>query len=438
MKKINVYLAVGIFGAIVVNVVLLLAYVALSTLLLHWNSGDMRMRVPDVAVAKKASACDMAEADSLEPAVPVSEKSQESVWKKVKRFFFAPGTWLAERCSNALGRVRAKTATQSWYDTGYTEVFGSPSSLQIDGLWYHGPVMAPYPVRDKGDARERKPLVVSAEDALLWLSHPGFFEPKAIEGVQPRVIKAKAHLNDLFKSGKLKRRLSPEQIVAICLREAQYWNKDDQDGLYIDLNCLGDLSYAGDEKAHGPIQISLRAHDSVDAIEGFGLRSTDFLGDLALSEMVYQAWVCEHVPEFETPELTFQWASRYWNGGPTGAQGKYFSKALRYWNGSSERAGVKGFYAMVTELPVYTELVAFRKTGGKLQIVHESEDAPTAVAVKDSRGTLLPVWVRHPHYGTVFAGPRVTAAKTSLFPDGRIEWASAEFGTPDAKQVSSQ
>lgn len=437
----SIYLAVGLFGAIIVNIVLMLAYVALSSLLLRWNSGDMRMRVPDVAVAKKASACDMAEFYGAEPAVsaPVSSKEQEPAWKKAKRFFFAPGIWLAERCGNALARVRAKSAKQSWYDTGYTEVFGAPASIQIDGLWYHGPAMAPYPVRDKGDARERKPLVVSAEDALLWLSHPGFFEPEAIEGVNPRVVKAKAHLNELFKSGKLTRRLSPEQIVAICLREAQYWNKADQDGSYIDLNCLGDLSYAGDNKAHGPIQISLRAHSSVDAIKGFGLRSTDFLGDLALSEMVYQAWVYEHVPAFETPELTFQWASRYWNGGPTGARGKYYTKALRYWNGSSERAGVKGFYAQVTALPVYAELVAFRKAGGTLQIVHKNATASTVALVKDSRGTELPVWFRHPHYGTpsIF-GPRVPAVETTLFPDGRLEWARTQFGAPAEQLVSSR
>ncbi len=194
-----------------------------------------------------------------------------------------------------------------------------------------------YPEREKSNAQKRNPVRVTADNVFKWLTTPGFFEPTALKNVEKRVVDAKEHLNALFESGKYRRLLSPQEIVAIICRETC---DDDKKGM-INLTCLGDRSMKGYEKAHGPLQISQRAYRSVDAVKGFGLIGPDFHGDLALSELVFQAWVFEHCQG-----QNFEWISRCWNAGPTGAL-KY-KRAYGYFHGDN-RKGVKQYLEQVVQ-----------------------------------------------------------------------------------------
>ena len=201
-------------------------------------------------------------------------------------------------------------------------------------------VYANYPVREKSDKQKRPNAIVSANDVYKWLSDPAFFDPQGLVNVEQRVIDAKKHLNSLFESGEYYRLLTPEQIVSIICRETCV---DDAKAL-VNLTCLGDRGMVGYEKAHGPLQISQRAYHSVEAVKGLGLIGPDFHGDLALSELVFQAWVFEHCSG-----LPFEGMARSWNAGPSGYVDH--GRAYGYFHGDSRR-GVKQYLSdVVKKLP---------------------------------------------------------------------------------------
>lgn len=198
-----------------------------------------------------------------------------------------------------------------------------------------------YPQRKKTDEQLRDAVIVTANDVFAWLVTPEFFSPNALEGVEDRVVQAKKILNELFENGEYKKLLSPQEITAIICRETCL---DDEQGL-IDLCCLGDRGMPGYEKAHGPLQISQRAYSSVEAVKGLGLIGPDFHGDLALSELVFQAWVFENCKSAKNLE----WRSRCWNAGPNGALKHH--RAYGYFNGDN-RKGVKQYLSqVVAKLP---------------------------------------------------------------------------------------
>lgn len=220
-------------------------------------------------------------------------------------------------------------------------------------------ILSLYPEREKGDSQRKEKVCVTAENAFKCLITPEFYDPHALKNVEQRVVDAKAHLSDLFESGKYVRLLSPVEILAIACRETC---EDDEKAL-ISLNCLGDLGMSGYEKAHGPLQISQRAYKSVDAIKGFGLIGPDFHGDLALSEMVFQAWIFEHCTGDDFKKVSqgndFEWFARCWNAGPSGAL-KY-KRAYGYFHGDNRR-GVKQYLDdIVMKLPSVTEYLEDQK-----------------------------------------------------------------------------
>jgi len=277
-------------------------------------------------------------------------------------------------------------------------------------------VKVPYPVRKPGDSQYRDALEITAAEAFVLLNDPDFFEPEAIQGVQPRIVKLKKSLKQQFASGEIVRRLTPEQIIAICLRETC----NDDDRLAINLNCLGDRKYAGYNKAHGPVQISKRAYEDVKAFKGYGVIGPDFHGDLALSEMFFQAWVDQYLPKKFTGDEVFEWASRYWNGGPTGAKpgGIYFSKARRYWEGDN-RLGVEQYYAKVQTL------IAETASTSPLGDLVFRQTWVISGDVSGDKG-LLPTFFKHPIYGTEVGGE----IDARLFPEGSVKWAQAQFILP--------
>lgn len=248
------------------------------------------------------------------------------------------------------------------------QVLCEAEGSRIQKLVSHYEIYRNYPKREKNDEQKREPAMVHLNDVYKWLSEPAFFHPKGLEGVEQRVVDAKEHLNYLFQTGKYKRLLSIEQIMAIICMEVY----TDEGEFLVDLNCLGDLDWSGYGKAHGLLQISDRAYLSLDATKEFGLIGPDFLGDLALSELFIQAWFWEHT-HHEGKFSSFEWRARCWNKGPTGAMKN--GRGHVYFFGNSDRRGVQRFLTEVVQnLPAVkqhsaNEEIAF---SGEVQIIRES------------------------------------------------------------------